>query len=85
MRAIYPKGVYNIVSISWGGALAIEIARRLHVQKASLHLFFIDSSPLSIQQAFHQLGEDQSDIEINILRTTLGLNDATVSSTVNIN
>ncbi|KAJ8967373.1 hypothetical protein NQ314_002933 [Rhamnusium bicolor] len=78
MRAIWPKGPYNIIAISWGGALAIEIARILHKLNTSIHLFLIDSAPNTLQAAIKHLGEDKRDMEINLLSRVLKINDAKV-------
>nr|XP_023020295.1 fatty acid synthase-like [Leptinotarsa decemlineata] len=78
MRSIYPKGVFNIVSVSSGGFLAIEIAKILTKQKASIHLFFIDSAPRKVQQALERLGEDRSDQALNVLKMVFAMKDSEV-------
>ncbi|KAJ8961708.1 hypothetical protein NQ318_021308 [Aromia moschata] len=78
MRAIYPKGPYNIIAISWGGPLAIEIARLLHDLKASIHLFFIDSAPNTLQAILKPVGDDTAEAEISLLTTVLKINDIKV-------
>ncbi|CAG9823792.1 unnamed protein product [Phaedon cochleariae] len=78
MQDLYPKGVFNIVSVSSGGPLAIEIARILHKQNASLHLFFVDSAPNRIQQALKELGETSNDQSLNFLRRVFDINDSEV-------
>ncbi|KAJ8922067.1 hypothetical protein NQ315_008708 [Exocentrus adspersus] len=75
MREIWPKGPYNIISLSWGGALTVEIARILNRSKASLHLYFVDSSPSSIQAAIKHLGEDGVEKEVNLLSMVLKIVD----------
>ncbi|KAJ8980787.1 hypothetical protein NQ317_004788 [Molorchus minor] len=78
MREIFPKGPYNIIAMSWGGPLAIEVARILHELKASIHLFLIDSAPQTLQAAIKHLGEDKMEIEINLLSRILKINDTKV-------
>ncbi|KAG5891273.1 hypothetical protein JTB14_019643 [Gonioctena quinquepunctata] len=78
MRAIYPRGVFNIISVSSGGALAIEIARVLQKENASLHLFFIDSAPRRIQQALKELGENRNDQGLNLLKRVFDIKDTEV-------
>ncbi|XP_018570431.1 fatty acid synthase-like [Anoplophora glabripennis] len=78
MREIWPKGPYNIISLSWGGALTIEIARILHRSKASIHLYLIDSAPITIQATTKHLGEDEVEREVNLLSRVLKINDVKV-------
>ncbi|CAG9841081.1 unnamed protein product [Diabrotica balteata] len=74
MSEIYSGNDYNIVSISTGGALAIEIAKILSKQNKNLHLFFVDSAPLRIQQGLEDIGEGQQ-LEINLLRIIFDISD----------
>lgn len=78
IREIWPKGPYNIISLSWGGALTVEIARILHRLKASLHLYFVDSAPSTIQAAIKHLGDDKIEREVNLLSRILKINDVKV-------
>lgn len=80
IQEIYPKNVYNLVSVSTGGALTIEIARHLQQEKpeAKLNMFFIDSAPTFIQNVLVQLGESNKDLEMNILRSIFNINDLKV-------
>lgn len=78
MRDIWPKGPYNIISLSWGGALTVEIARILHRLKASLHLYFIDSAPNTILAAAKHLGDNEIEREVNLLSRVLKINDLKV-------
>ncbi|XP_072398837.1 fatty acid synthase-like [Diabrotica undecimpunctata] len=74
MSEIYSGNDYNIVSISTGGALAIEIAKILSKQNKNLHLFFVDSAPMRIQQGLEDIGEGQQ-LEINLLRIIFDISD----------
>lgn len=58
----------------------MEIARELNAQKKNvkLHLFFINSAPTTIQKEILQLGED-TDFEVNILRTIFQIHELEVS------
>lgn len=82
MFEVYSKGVFNIVSTSSGGALAIEIAKQLSKKNASLHLYFVDSSPLRIQQGLQDLGNDVQ-LEINLLRVIFEINDSEIVKKLN--
>lgn len=84
MREIWPKGPYNIISLSWGGALTIEIARILHRSKASIHLYLIDSAPSTIQATTKHLGEDEVEREVNLLSRILKINDVKVMEEIYI-
>lgn len=75
---VWPKGAYNIIGISWGGALMIEIARILAKKGASLHLYFIDGAPGTLQAAIKHLGDDNVTMETNLLTRTLNINDIEV-------
>ncbi|XP_057655807.1 fatty acid synthase-like [Diorhabda carinulata] len=82
MFEVYPKGVFNIVSTSSGGALAIEIAKQLTKRNARLNLFFVDSSPLRIQQGLQDLGNGVQ-FEINLLRVIFEINDSEIVTKLN--
>lgn len=77
---MYPKKVYNLIGFSTG-ILMIEVAKVLQKRKpdADIHLFFIDNDPKIMQTRLQQLGEDV-DLEVNILRGTLKINDMKVRS-----
>lgn len=77
MKEIYPRGPYNIVGISWGGALAIEVARILEKQGASTLVYFIDGAPETIQAALKHLGEGAR-AEVNLLSRVLNVNNMEV-------
>lgn len=79
IKKIWPKGPYNIIGVSWGGALTLEIARILSSQGASLHLYFIDGAPHTLQSALKHLGEDNASMETNLLTRILNINDIDVS------
>ncbi|RZB84952.1 fatty acid synthase, partial [Asbolus verrucosus] len=72
---VWPKGAYNIIGVSWGGALMVEIAKILDKRGASLHLYFIDAAPETLQSAVKHLGEDVNSLEINLLTRVLKIND----------
>lgn len=76
---MWPKGAYNIIGISWGGALMLEIAKILDKQGASLHLYFLDAAPDTLQAAVKLLGEDLSEMETTLLTRILNINDSEVS------
>lgn len=75
---MWPKGAYNIIGVSWGGALMVEIAKILDKQGASLHLYFIDAAPTTLQAAVKHLGVKNTEIETNLLTRVLKINDAEV-------
>lgn len=79
MKQIYPRGPYNIIGISWGGALAIEVTRILERTGASTLLYFIDGAPETIQAAIKHLGEGVN-AEVNLLTRILNINNAEASS-----
>ncbi|EEZ97866.2 fatty acid synthase [Tribolium castaneum] len=78
IKKVWPKGAYNIIGVSWGGALMVEIAKILDKQGASLHLYFIDAAPTTLQAAVKHLGESATSIETNLLTRVLKINDAEV-------
>lgn len=77
IMTIFPKGPYNVVGISWGGALLIEIGKILQ-QRASTQLTFIDSAPYTISTTISHLGESVS-VEVNVLLNLLNITSAEVS------
>lgn len=78
MRQIYPKGPYNIIGISWGGALAIEVTKILEKTGINTLVYFLDGSPETIQAALKHLG-DGVNAEVNLLTRVLGINNADVN------
>lgn len=77
MKKLYPRGPYNIVGISTGGALAIEIARILEKKGANTLVYFIDAAPETIQSALKHLGEGVA-AEVNLLSRVLNVNNSDV-------
>lgn len=79
IKKIYDKNVYNLISVSTGSILTMELARQLQLQKpkAQLQLFFIDNDPQSIETSIQQLGKAR-DLEINLLRNTFSIHDLKV-------
>ncbi|KAH0814014.1 hypothetical protein GEV33_008777 [Tenebrio molitor] len=75
---VWPKGAYNIIGISWGGALMLEIAKILDKQGASLHLYFLDAAPDTLQAAVKLLGEDLFEMETTLLTRILNINDSEI-------
>lgn len=78
MKKLYPRGPYNIVGVSWGGALAIEIARILEKKGENTLVYFIDGAPETIQAALKHLGEGVT-AEVNLLSRILNINNTDVS------
>lgn len=74
MRKIYPKGPYNILAVSWGGALAVEIAAILENDKVKTNLYFVDSAPDTIQSAISHLNDGVGQ-DVNLLCKLLNIND----------
>lgn len=77
MRELYPRGPYNIVGISWGGALAIEVARLIEEKGGTTLVYFIDGAPETIQAALKHLGEGVH-AEVNLLTRILNINNTDV-------
>lgn len=78
IRNICPEGPYNIVGVSWGGVLATEIAKVFDkLYKPSIHLYFIDGAPSTLQSAIKHLGEG-NEMEVNLLSRIFNNNDAQV-------
>lgn len=78
MKELYPRGPYNIVGVSWGGALAIEVARILEQKGETTLMYFIDGAPETIQSALKHLG-DGVNAEVGLLTRVLNINNADVS------
>lgn len=77
MSQINTKRVYNILSVSWGGALAIEIARILEAENGRTNLYFVDSAPDTIQSAITHLN-DCVGRDVNLLCKLLNIVDSEV-------
>ncbi|CAG2055030.1 unnamed protein product [Timema podura] len=66
MKKIQPTGPYNLVGISWGGILAIEIARELMSQEQIFQLFLLDGVPETILNIIKQLGKGDQ-LQFNLI------------------
>ncbi|KAF5286879.1 hypothetical protein FQA39_LY00412 [Lamprigera yunnana] len=69
---IYPKGLYNIIGISYGGILAMEVAKCLERHNSRIKLHLIDGAPETIQGILKHLGEGANS-EIGFLCRILNL------------
>ncbi|XP_044760998.1 fatty acid synthase-like [Coccinella septempunctata] len=78
MKEIWPKGPYTLVGVSWGGALTMEIARILDQQKASIHVYLIDGAPKTLQMALMHLGENATNVELNLITRYFKINEASL-------
>lgn len=56
----------------------VEIAKILDKHGASLHLYFIDAAPTTLQSAIKHLGETTANMETNLLTRILKINDGEV-------
>ncbi|KAF2893821.1 hypothetical protein ILUMI_12358 [Ignelater luminosus] len=57
MREIHPRGPYNIIGVSYGGILAIEIAKILEQENCKTQVQFLDGAPDTIQGVLKHLGD----------------------------
>ncbi|GJQ69352.1 hypothetical protein Trydic_g6479 [Trypoxylus dichotomus] len=78
--AIFPKGPYNLVGISWGGALLVEVGKILQ-KRASTQLTFVDSAPDTIKSVISHLGEP-TDVEVNVLLNLLNITSTEIFRTM---
>ncbi|KAJ9584287.1 hypothetical protein L9F63_021356, partial [Diploptera punctata] len=51
-------GPYNIVGISWGGAIALEVARLLEAEGHKIRIILVDAAPERMQAIAQQLTKD---------------------------
>uniref|UniRef100_A0A7R9PJ00 oleoyl-[acyl-carrier-protein] hydrolase n=1 Tax=Timema genevievae TaxID=629358 RepID=A0A7R9PJ00_TIMGE len=72
MKKIQPTGPYNLVGISWGGILAIEIARELSSQEQIFQLFLLDGVPETILNIIKQLGKADQ-LQFNLISRLLNM------------
>ncbi|XP_025837130.1 fatty acid synthase-like [Agrilus planipennis] len=56
MENILPNGPFNIVAVSWGGAIATEIAITLEKRGHTTQLYYLDGAPETIQSTLRLLG-----------------------------
>lgn len=75
---IFPRGPYNLLGISCGGPLTIEISRILEKTAKKTQITFIDGAPDTIQSALNYLGEGVQS-ELNFLTKILNINNNDVS------
>uniref|UniRef100_A0A7R9FI45 oleoyl-[acyl-carrier-protein] hydrolase n=1 Tax=Timema tahoe TaxID=61484 RepID=A0A7R9FI45_9NEOP len=72
MRNIQPVGPYNLVGVSWGGILAIELARELQSQDQKIQLFLLDGAPDTTQSIAKLLGTGD-ELQCNLITRLLGI------------
>lgn len=78
IQEVCPSGPYNLAGISWGGVLAMEIARQLNTQGAKTHMYFFDGAPNTLKSAVKLLGDDEIDSDINLLTRIINIRDIEV-------
>lgn len=69
-------GVYNLIGISWGGALSIEISRHLENMGKKVQLFLIDGVPDTLKSLVEQDGDG---IKERLLQKLLNFNTMEVN------
>ncbi|CAG2056652.1 unnamed protein product [Timema podura] len=72
MRNIQPVGPYNLVGVSWGGILALELARELQSQDQKIQLFLLDGAPDTTQSIAKLLGTGD-ELQCNLITRLLGI------------
>uniref|UniRef100_A0A7R9FHM4 oleoyl-[acyl-carrier-protein] hydrolase n=1 Tax=Timema tahoe TaxID=61484 RepID=A0A7R9FHM4_9NEOP len=72
MKKIQPTGPYNLVGVSWGGILAIEIARELTSQEQICQLFLLDGVPETTLNIIKQLGKGDQ-LQFNLISRLLNM------------
>uniref|UniRef100_A0A7R9K774 oleoyl-[acyl-carrier-protein] hydrolase n=1 Tax=Timema genevievae TaxID=629358 RepID=A0A7R9K774_TIMGE len=72
MRNIQPVGPYNLVGVSWGGILALELARELQSQDQKIQLFLLDGAPDTTQSIAKLLGTGD-ELQCNLITKLLGI------------
>uniref|UniRef100_A0A7R9F653 oleoyl-[acyl-carrier-protein] hydrolase n=1 Tax=Timema bartmani TaxID=61472 RepID=A0A7R9F653_9NEOP len=72
MRNIQPVGPYNLVGVSWGGILTLELARELQSQDQKIQLFLLDGAPDTTQSIAKLLGTGD-DLHCNLITKLLGI------------
>ncbi|XP_071051537.1 fatty acid synthase-like [Onthophagus taurus] len=81
IQQIYPRGPYNIVGVSWGGILALEISKILEQHK-NTQITFVDGTPDIIKDVFNHLG-DISNLQLNVISRLLNVTSADILKTMN--
>lgn len=76
---VFPRGPYNIVAVSLGGALALEIAKNLERDGRNTLVYFVDAAPDTMQSALRIMGDGVAR-EVYLITKMLNLNDSDVSS-----
>uniref|UniRef100_A0A7R9PIV1 oleoyl-[acyl-carrier-protein] hydrolase n=1 Tax=Timema genevievae TaxID=629358 RepID=A0A7R9PIV1_TIMGE len=66
------EGPYNLVGVSWGGILALELARELQSQDQKIQLFLLDGAPDTTQSIAKLLGTGD-ELQCNIITKLLGI------------
>ncbi|KAK4881873.1 hypothetical protein RN001_005192 [Aquatica leii] len=72
IKQIYKKNMYNIIGISYGGILAMEVAKCLERHNCRVKLHLVDGAPETIQGILRHLGEGANS-EIGFLCRILNL------------
>uniref|UniRef100_A0A7R9D501 oleoyl-[acyl-carrier-protein] hydrolase n=1 Tax=Timema poppense TaxID=170557 RepID=A0A7R9D501_TIMPO len=81
MRNIQPVGPYNLVGVSWGGILALELARELQSQDQKIQLFLLDGAPDTTQSIAKLLGTGD-ELQCNLITRLLGIDSNKCHSSV---
>ncbi|KAJ9584290.1 hypothetical protein L9F63_021359, partial [Diploptera punctata] len=62
--------IYNLVGISWGGAITLEIARLLEAEGQKTRILLINGAPDTLQVSAQRLNED-GNFNLNLISTVL--------------
>uniref|UniRef100_A0A7R9I585 oleoyl-[acyl-carrier-protein] hydrolase n=1 Tax=Timema bartmani TaxID=61472 RepID=A0A7R9I585_9NEOP len=65
-------GPYNLVGVSWGGILALELARELQSQDQKIQLFILDGAPDTTQSIAKLLGTGD-ELQCNLITKLLDI------------
>lgn len=77
VRNIYPNGPFNIIGVSTGGSLALELAKHLEIDlDAKVQLFLLDGAPETMRKMVSEQNKTQNDNEIVLLKYLLNIEDS---------
>nr|QCW07584.1 fatty acid synthase 4 [Blattella germanica] len=81
LQEIQKRGPYNLIGVSWGGALTLEVAQRLETQGHTAHIILLDAALEISLDIIGLLGQGKN-METNLLCRLLQITDSKVQAEI---
>jgi thioesterase domain-containing protein len=83
IRETQKKGPYNLVGVSWGGVLTLELARILETEGVETRVVLLDGA-LDTIRSMVELLKQGSELEANLICRLLQISSMKVNNDLNI-